>query len=130
MGHPEGEKDRARISGDGRSATLPDGSRLRVTPPGQKPVDQLVHAGDVITSNYGSGGVVYSVSNYHAYGLTVWGITYYKTESERTKTGKIKGADMCWLNELVAQDGRILKLFEPNEDEVTVVRSSLVEVLI
>ncbi len=130
LNYPQGERQVAKLAPGGRSAVLPDGTMLRITPAGQDDVGALVHAGDVVRANYGAGGMVYSVSKYHLYGLTVYGILYVDLDVERTKTGKVKASDLNWLNELVAQDGKIKHLFEVNEDEVEVVRSSLIEVLI
>jgi hypothetical protein len=130
LDHPDSSREQARIMGDRREAVLPDMTRLRVTPPGQPDVAALVHVGDVIGTNYAVGGVVYRVSKYQLHGLTVFGITWIPFGTERTKTGKVPESAKRWLNELVAQDGRILHLFVSNEDEVTVTRSTLMEMLI
>ena len=101
---------------DERTAVLPDGTRLRMTPKGQKTVEELVEEGDVIRTNYGTVGVVVDVSKYTVYGLPVYTITFVNV-FEKTEKREVLG----WINECVAQDGRILRLFEANNDEVFVV---------
>jgi hypothetical protein len=57
---------------------------------------------------------------YLVYELPVWSITYVPLDAEQHKNGKYKDNDLHFINELVAQDNRILKLFVANPDEVFV----------
>ena len=126
LNDPDGEDDKARVLPDGRSAVLPDGIQLRVTPAGQPTVTDIIHTGDVVSTNYGSGGRVYSVVKYDVYGVDAFSITYLPIQyhhTGHTPTGTV----LSYLNEYTAQDGRVLALFANNGDEVKVVKSALVE---
>jgi len=107
---------------DERTALLSDETRLRITPKGQKRVDQLVFSGDEIGSSYGTGGKVISVREYAVYSLPVFTIVYVELKAKPNKDGSYRETDFRWINECVAQDGKILKLFEANEDEVHVLK--------
>jgi len=100
-------------------AVLNDETKLRITPEGQKKVDELLRVGDTIKTNYGGErhGIVISVSQYEVYGLPTFSITYVPKE----KISKYRVTDYCFINELVSQDDRVLKLFEANTDEVLLV---------
>lgn len=108
---------------DERTARLPDGTRLRVTPKGQKTVEELVFQGDEIKSNYGSHGQVIEVKRYLVYGLPTYTIIYVPLDAQPNKDGSYRDTVLRWINECVAQDGKILKLFEGNSDEVQVVKT-------
>ena len=107
LNYPQGERDVAFPSGDGRTAKLPDGTLLRLTPTGQPTVADLVHFGMVVRSNHGVGGKVVSVHPYEQYGVPAYTVTVV---DDRHKTG--------WYNEFTTQDGRILHLFVDNRDEL------------
>ena len=116
---------------DDRTATVQDKqcgdvSRLRRTPPGQKTVPQLVSIGDNIRTSYGSQniGKVINVNKYSIYGLPVFTIVYVDLSAKPKKDGSYREVDMRWLNECVAQDGRVLFLFEADKEEVFVVRKA------
>ena len=99
-------------------AVLDDGTRLRTTPEEQKKVDELIRVGDTIKTNYGdSEGIIISVSQYEVYGLVTFSIVYVPKE----KIDKYRESDYHYINELVSQNNRILKLFEANTDEVLLV---------
>ena len=100
-------------------AQLGDGTELRTTPEKQKKVDELIRVGDTIKTNYGDDhlGVVISVNPYEVYGLTTFSIVYVPKE----KINKYRENDHCYINELVSQDNRVLKLFVANTDEVFIV---------
>lgn len=102
---------------DDRTAQI-EGSRLRRTPPGQPTVDELVFLGDIIETNYSTGGRVTQISRYGTYELPVFSLIYVDLDAKPLKKGGYRENDYRWINELVAQDGRILKLFEANTDEV------------
>lgn len=96
----------------------------RQTPAGQPEVDSLVKPGDVVWTSYDSGPYLvkavrridYQVSDQHDLG----GLHSF---SLAMKTMDGRGAD-CGINELVAMDGRLLKLFANNDDEVFVAGTS------
>jgi len=98
---------------------------LRITPPGQKTVGELIHIGDLVRSNYSMNkgkpdGRVTSVSEHYCYGLSEWGIIYVPLDAPKLMNGEARDHYNRYINELVAQDGRILKLFVANTDEVFV----------
>lgn len=105
-----------------RIAVLDDGTRLRVTPSNQKNVDELVLVGDIIETNYSTGGKVITVSKHLYYGLPAHTVTFVDIDATPNKDGSYRENLLRWINELVAQDNRILKLFEANNDEVFVVK--------
>ena len=116
---PGGEKVIAK-SIDERTAVLPDGTRLRKTPKGQPTVADLVKSGALIRTSYGTGGKVIRVVKYELYGLPVYTIVYVDPGAKPP----FRSENLRWINECVAQDGRILKLFEANTDEVVVEREA------
>jgi len=105
----------ARISCESEPSCL-----LRRTPPGQKTTDQLLFVGDIIETNYSPGGKVIDVSRHEYYGLSAYSIVYVDVDAPANKDGSYRENHYRYINELVAQDGRILKLFNANEDEVFV----------
>ena len=102
---------------DDRTARVGD-SRLRRTPPGQPMVDELVFVGDIMETDYGTGGRVTHISRHSTYGLPVFTVVYVDVDAKPNKDGSYRESDHRWINELVAQDGKILKLFESNDSEV------------
>lgn len=91
---------------------------LRRTPPGQKTVDQLLFVGDIIDTNYSTGGKVIYIARHEYYGLFAYSLIYVDVDAPANKDGNYRENHQCYINELVAQDDRILKLFKANEDEV------------
>ena len=102
---------------DDRTARVGE-SRLRITPQGQPMVDELVFVGDIIETDYGTGGRVIHLAKYKTYGLPVFTVVYVDVDTKPNKNGSYRQSDHRWINELVAQDSRVLKLFETNDDEV------------
>lgn len=93
-----------------------DGYTFRETPEGQPTVADLVKPGMTIRTSYGTGGKVLSVDGPFTEQLQPGGQVYPPSYTiVLTKNGKKPDG---WINELVAVDGRILKLFENNDDEV------------
>jgi len=121
--NPDSRDERAERRPDGRTAILPsDKTLLRVTPAGQPTVDALVGPGDVIKTNYQDvEGTVVDVSKHTYHGLPAYTIEYVPPDIEPNKNGSYRETQVCWINECVAQDGRILKLHAANKDEVFVV---------
>lgn len=116
---------RAKIV-DERTAALDDGTLLRRTPKDQKTVAQLVFPGDTVKSNYSEKRyIVVNVSQYEVYGLPVYSLSLADEDAERTIDGYYRRRDCeAGINELVAQDDRILQLFYAGEDEVYVLEHS------
>lgn len=100
--------------------------QYRQTPHGQPGVDQLVRIGDTIWTSYCSGPyVVCGVKPYECYGMRVFTLEL-RDLGRASGAGKRSKRDPDgWINELVAVDGRILKLFANNDDEVYVARTAL-----
>ncbi len=100
----------------------PDRCRYRRTPPGAPTVADLVRPGDTISTSYNTGGVVIEVKEYFyaaPTGETLSHFTIVYVPPDRAS--KYRDTDRCWINECVAIGDRILKLFEANTDEVSVV---------
>lgn len=99
-------------------------SGYRQTPNGQAEVDALVRSGDVVWTNYDSGPfLVKEVKRFDCQAEGLQGLRSY-TLVMKSLDGR--GAN-CWINELVAVDGRLLKLFANNADEVFVAGGAGVE---
>lgn len=82
---------------------------LRSTPAGQPSVRELVAIGSVVRTNYGTGPYrVTCITEYALYGRAAFSLA----------CEDLKGRGDYHLNELVAVDGRLLKLFLANTDEV------------
>jgi hypothetical protein len=105
-----------------RTAELPDGTRLRLTPEGQKTVQQLLYAGDEIKTSYDSGGRVLEVKKFETYGLPNYTIVLVDFDKQPSKAGFYRETDLRWINGCVAQDGQIRMLFEANEDTVKITK--------
>ena len=98
--------------------------RLRLTPPGQKTVLELISIDDLIKTNYGTGPYrVEDISKYTYYGICeAYSLTLSDLNAPRNKNGKLpENYSYSFVSEIVAQDGRLLMLFEANKDEVIVV---------
>ncbi|NTE68109.1 hypothetical protein G6M85_21125 [Agrobacterium tumefaciens] len=97
-----------------------DPGRYRLTSPRAPDVPALVHPGMAVQSSYGTGGIVIAVEgpvihvapDGRAY--PHFTIVYVPTD----RFGRHSKLNRNWINECVAVDGRILKLFEANSDEV------------
>ena len=102
-----------------------DVGRYRRTPPNAPTVADLVHGGDTVRTSYGTGGVVIAVDE-HSFtartGKTFPHFTIVYVAPDRY--GRHRDQDRHWISECVAVDGRILMLFEANDDEVFVVARS------
>ncbi|MBN9245833.1 MAG: hypothetical protein J0I98_23970 [Mesorhizobium sp.] len=99
-----------------------DRCQYRRTPPGAPTVADLVRPGDTISTSYNTGGVVIEVKEYFyaaPTGETLSHFTIVYVPPDRAS--KYRDTDRCWINECVAIGDRILKLFEANTDEVSVV---------
>jgi hypothetical protein len=120
---------------DERTAILEDGTRLRVTPEGQKTVADLLAVDNIIETSYGRENYsnhpqwgkarqhkVISLSKHEYYGLSTYSIIIVDPEIEPNQYGEYRESDEGYINEMVAQDNRILMLFESNKDEIFVVK--------
>lgn len=112
------------------TAILPaSGTLLRVTPPGQPTVDQLVHAGDDIQEDdeFPAGSIhashlVVAVHKHQEYGLPVYSIVEAKVgDRPKGAGGKWRETQLGYINNLVAQDGRILGFMQDSNEEIKVV---------
>ena len=104
------------------SLGVPDRRRYRRTPAGAPTVADLVRPGDTTSTSYNTGGVVIEVKEYFyaaPTGETLSHFTIVYVPPDRAS--KYRDTDRCWINECVAIGDRILKLFEANTDEVSVV---------
>ena len=110
---------------DERTAELPDGTRLRTTPPGQPNVGDLLPRGTLVKADYHEKRdpplVVLEASRHDEYGLPTWSLTLVPMGAKLNEKGDARENDKSWINELVAQDGRILHFFELNKHEVFIV---------
>lgn len=111
-----------QLAGSAYSANLGfrDAGQYRSTPQGQKTVPEIITVGMKIRSSYGTGGIVAMVRGPFLYTANDGKeYSHYTLVYVPPKIwGKHKSSDHHWINELVAVDGRILKLFEANSDEV------------
>lgn len=99
-----------------------DLSVYRQTPHGQPEVDALVFPGDTVWTTYGTGPyLVKEVTRQSWKGLSCFSLSLCSVDSDRRRKQE---AD-SWINEVVAVDGRLLKLFANNEDEVFIARREL-----
>jgi hypothetical protein len=95
-------------------------TQYRQTPHGQPEVDQLVFPGDTVWTSYGTGPyVVKEVTSYKCLGMRCFTLVL----QDLGVCGKRRKREASgWINEVVAVDGRLLKLFANNEDEVFIAR--------
>lgn len=137
---------------DGNILLCPDGLRWRIETTPR--LDEVLHVGDVIRTNYGTGGVIVRLSKhelcccplrsisrskfcvedwdepkatmqYH-HPVVTWSIMVVPEKLLKTKKdGSLRDeTHVGYLNEFVAFDGRILHLFENNRDEIILERPS------
>jgi N6-adenosine-specific RNA methylase IME4 len=106
-----------------------DPDEYRSTPDGQRTVPDLVKAGMLVRTSYDTGPyLVVEVNGPFNGGIESEEVEYPDhwslccadpDETPNKKTGLI--IPKYWLNEIVAVDGRLLKLFVANDDEVFIV---------
>ncbi len=83
---------------------------FRQTPKGQQTVDELLSPCDTIRTNYSDQAyVVRSITRHQWNGLHHWSLALSHPGESQVS---------AWINEIVAIDGRLLKLFGNNGDEV------------
>ena len=81
----------------------------------------LVHVGSVVRTSYSTGPyVVEAISEHEDYGVKNISLVCSLPDAGRRKDGKMSGEPDGWLNEIVAVDGRLLKLFKASTDEIIV----------
>lgn len=97
-----------------------DPGNYRSTAPGAPDVAALVRPGMSVRTSYRTGGTVVSVNGPYVHvasdGREYPHFTIVYVPPERF--GRHTERDLRWINECVAVHGRILMLFEANEDEV------------
>lgn len=86
-------------------------SLYRITPKGEKTVPELVCQGDVVTTNYNTGP-------YRITKITLIECKKYPPCYSLRMARAEGGKDSYYINELVAINGRLIKLFKTNSDEV------------
>ncbi len=147
LSKPPEEKEYIMPYEDGNIMVTADGYRLRIER--GVTVADLIHIGDVVETNYSPPSIVIKVTKYvgctcpyspisrtlvchpHWDGPTIttyhrevicWSIVMAHPGAKQNKQGEFyDDSDYGYINELVATpDGRILHLFENNNDEVFV----------
>lgn len=127
--------------------TIPEGYKWRLER--SQTVADLLHVGDIIGTSWSTGGLVINISRhvlcpcpyrkisttklcqkswdepeltpkYHR-DVFCWSLIYVPEGCRQTKAGRFFESDYCYINELVAWEGRIKKLFADDEDEVFLV---------
>lgn len=97
-----------------------DPGHYRSTPSGAPDVAAIIRPGMSVQTSYGTGGTVVSVDGPYVYrapdGREFPHFTIVYVLADRF--GRHGDGDRRWINECVAVKGRILKLFEANQDEV------------
>lgn len=100
----------------------PDPGRYRRTSPGAPTVADLVRPGDSVRTSYGTGGIVIAVDQAMFTVPTGEAFPHFTiVVVSPGRCGRHPDQVRHCLNEYVAVDGRILKLFEASNDEVFVV---------
>lgn len=112
------------VSGYQADAGFKDLMQYRQTPIGQPEVDGLVLPGDTVWTSYGSGPyIVKEVAAQECRGMRCFTLVLLDLGDAASRKRK-READ-GWINEVVAVDGRLLKLFAANDDEIFVARREL-----
>ncbi len=88
--------------------------------PSGKTMEEMVKIGDRIRTNYDTGGIVIQIKTYPFQNVQTYSLTYVLVADYVAGKTKYHESKYHFLNELVAVDGRILKLFKANTDEVFV----------
>ncbi|MDQ0982679.1 hypothetical protein QFZ45_005945 [Pseudomonas synxantha] len=120
----QGMADWPASSGYQADMGLKDLMRYRQTPMGQPEVDGLVFPGDTVWTSYGSGPyIVKEVAAQECRGMRCFTLVLLDLGEDGQRKRK-READ-GWINEVVAVDGRLLKLFAVNEDEIFVAKREM-----
>ena len=92
---------------------------FRQTPHGQPEVDALLAVGDLVWTSYGTGPYLVKCVTCHEWrGLRQFSLVLNDADGRKGDS---------YINELVAVDGRLLKLFANNQDEVFVAKRVLAD---
>jgi len=108
-------------------------TKLRLTPKGQPTVADILQPGDIIESMFGDTKTerkanrsvykVMQVSHHNEYGgIPSWSLVVIDPKTKPFKNGRYKENDYSYINELVAQDGKIHGLFYANGEEVNILK--------
>lgn len=82
---------------------------------------EIVKIGNIVETSYDTGPyVVEAISEHETYGVKCITLICSLPNAKRRKDGRMMGDPDGWLNEIVAVNGRLLKLFKANKDEVLV----------
>ncbi|WP_455448292.1 hypothetical protein [Natrinema thermotolerans] len=115
-----------------RLAVLPDGVFLRLTPPEQPTVDDVLKPGSLIHAGYHHEGTIYKVfrvrrREYYG-GIPAYTISLGDVDQEAREDGMPKNYQGANIKELVYQDGEIRKLFANNDTVLEVVGYDSIDV--
>lgn len=103
-----------------------DPGNYRRTPPCQPTVAELVGPGATIRTSYGTGGIVVRIEPRTFTSRTGEVFAHHTiVYVPPDRRDRHRDSDLCWINECVAVNGRILMLFEANDDEVFVDRPAV-----
>lgn len=92
---------------------------FRQTPHGQPEVDELLAVGDLVWTSYGTGPyLVKRVIRHEWRGLRQYSLVLNDADGRKGDS---------FINEVVAVDGRLLKMFANNQDEVFVAKRALAD---
>lgn len=126
---PHGDEDDVAEPVTDRLAVLPDGVFLRLNPPGQPTVDDIIQTGTLIKPTYGEGvRKVFNIREYGYYGVPAYNIAIGDPDTPAREDGLPKRYNGANIKELVYQDGAIRKLFWNNDDVVEVVGREQIDV--
>ncbi|ELZ08490.1 hypothetical protein C479_14163 [Halovivax asiaticus JCM 14624] len=121
--YPHGDEEDVAEPVTERMAVLPDGICLRLTPPCQPTVDEILEPGALITTSYSPDRIqkVFHVRERPVYGVPTYSIAIGDPDTPAGRDGYPKRYRGRNIKELVYQDGAIRKLFWNNDDEIKVV---------
>ncbi|ELZ84410.1 hypothetical protein C453_12726 [Haloferax elongans ATCC BAA-1513] len=103
-----------------RLAVLPDGIFVRVTPPEQPTVADIVTPGTLIETAYGDIQKVFAVREREYYGIPAWSFALGDPSTPAREDGMPKRYQGRNVKYLVQQDGEIRSLFWHNDDVVEI----------
>lgn len=118
---PSGDEDDIAEPVSDRLAVLPDGIFLRLNPPEQPRVDDVIQPGSLISTNYGEQvHKVFRIRECEVYGLPTFTIAIGDVDTPAREDGLPQNYGGGNIKELVYQDGAVRKLFWNNDDVVHV----------
>lgn len=130
--YPHGDEDDVAERLTDRLAVLPDGVFLRLNPPDQPSVDEVLTPGTLIRASYHHENRVYKVfrvreREYYG-GITAYTIAIGDPDTPAREDGLPKRYSGANIKELVYQDGAVRKLFLDNDDVIETLGREAVDV--